>query len=269
MDKRAMRQSVTGCPRLPGGRVAEQESQDLVLPQQEAGLSFRIEMLLSDLFFRYWKGLVVTIAAALIGAYAYGTWTTHVDTKQRLGAADVFDLVTELDAIPAMGDLTDTQRQQLIDIGARLDAVGQATGGTGDALARLNAAAAYDRAGDHEAQARTLQTALRSAGGDLRGSVLSALANAELSAGQADAAILHWSELVKTGEGIIAQQAAVDLGVVLESLNRSSDALIVYTAFKARWPDSVLGSQVDAHLASLNTAAAEPTPDGAPQGATP
>lgn len=249
--------------------MAEQESQDLVLPQQEASLSFRIEMVISDLFFRYWKGLVVTVAAALIGAYAYGTWTTHVDTNQRLGAAELFDLVNELDAIPAMGELSDPQRQQLIDIAARMDAVGQVTGGTGDAIARLNAGAAYDRAGDHEAQVRTLQVALYHADGDLRSSVLSALASAELSAGQADAAVQHWRELVKTGEGIVAQQGALDLGVVLESLNRGGEALVVYTDFKARWPESVLSTQVDAHMASLNAPAANPPADGPPQGATP
>ena len=94
---------------------------------------------------------------------------------------------------------------------------------------------AYRLAEDPEKQRAVLEQAAASGGTDvLAYAAEAALANLDLEAGDGDAATTRLQKLMTSHEGFLAEQAALDLALMYEHLERTDDARAIYDASRSR-----------------------------------
>ncbi|MEO0495738.1 MAG: hypothetical protein AAF081_20210, partial [Actinomycetota bacterium] len=104
--------------------------------------------------------------------------------------------------------------------------------------------------GKPDDQRRVLEMAEADAEGVLAYGVQSSLATLELEAGKGDAAVDRLRELADRKD-VLGEQASLDLGRVLETLDRNEEARKVYDAFETQWPESTRLDEVREHKKAL------------------
>ncbi|MBW2254879.1 MAG: hypothetical protein JRI25_09830 [Deltaproteobacteria bacterium] len=246
--------------------MSEPPSNDLSLPEQEAGFLFRMEMWSTNAILGYWKHLVAVILVVLLAILVYGQYTSIHRRNQRGMTAEVSEVWNTLPAQAIPGQLTDEQKATLRTAADELARIGGEGGGPASAEAWLKAAELYRLLGETESQKAALVAAQRFARGSLLYAARSGVANIEMELGDPEAALATYRVLMYEMDGYLAQDAALSLGLAYEHFDRPSDARAVYTEFMGLWPDAPLASEVQNRLDRLGSRAA---PEEAPSGEAP
>ncbi len=229
--------------------MADEDDDDLDLQPADAGAGFRAEMFATNFLLGYWPYLLGSLIVVLLGVFAYGQWITWVQKTQRGTTAEIAEATGQLPAplpelprLIAMADPAVTP-DRLKVTADKLTAIGDAARPPAQVEAYLKAAELYRLAEAPESQRAVLTKAASNADGVLDFSAQAALANLDLTSDQGDAAEKRLRDLMSTYDGLLGQQAALDLGLALEHQDRGGDAATVYADFLERWPDSPLASE--------------------------
>jgi hypothetical protein len=231
--------------------LSDQPSDDLSLPEQEAGFLFRMEMWSTNAILGYWKHLVAVILVVLLAILVYGQYTSTHRRNQRAVTAEIAEVWNTLPAQAIPGQLTDEQKAALRTAADDLVRIAGDGGGAAAAEAWLKAAELYRLLGETESQKAALQAAQKTARGALFYAARSGVANLEMESGDPEAALATYRELMDEMDGFLAQDAALSLGMAYEHFDRPADARAVYTEFMALWPDSPLVRDVQDRLDRL------------------
>ena len=229
--------------------MADLEDDDLDLKPADAGALFRAEMWATNAILGYWKHLLAVLIVGLLCFLFYGQYQSYVQRTQRAATSMISDVEAELPAplqilaAQSAAGILEIDAEELTDIGDRLTEVGRIANPPAKTEALLKAAEVFRIAGASDQRRAALQLAAEGAEGVLRFAVEGALADLELEVGEGDAAVDRLKALME-GEGFLAQQAALDLGLALEQLDRSDEAVEIYDEFMHRWPDSARTDQV-------------------------
>lgn len=237
--------------------MAEENDEDLVLKPADAGAAFRFEMAATNFFLGYWKHVLAALIAVLVGFLIYGQVQNYILATQRGCAAEIADVERELPDHIAMlgfqkaqGALAATP-EELAGFGQKLEGVADQCSGTASLEARLKAAELYRLADDSAKRRAALEAAAGSASGLLGYACESALAALDLEEGNGDQAVARFRALMEAQDGFLAQQAAIELGLALEHLDRKDEAAKVYADFLTKWPDSARAGEVRDHQGRL------------------
>ena len=240
--------------------MAEENDEDLILQPADAGAAFRFEMAATNFFMGYWKYVLGALITLLVGILIYGQYQNYVTATQRGCAAEIADVERELPAQIAMlsfqkaqGQLTATS-DELAALGGKLEAVADSCKGTASLEARLKAAELYRVADKSEQRRAALEASLGNADGLLRFAAESALAALDLEEGKGDEAVQRFRTLMNEEDGFLAQQAAIELGLALEHLDRDAEASKVYSEFLTKWPDAARSGEVRDFQSRVGTA---------------
>lgn len=236
--------------------MAEQPTEGLVLPQQDAGAAFRTEMALANFLYGYWRHILALVGAVLVGALVYGQYQSWYRSGQMKTTAEISDVRAKLpeallSPYPAQGGLSDADKQAARDGAAALVKIGESARGAARAEAYLNAAELFRQAGDASQQRAALEAASASAKGALRYAAVAGLANLDLEEGRGEDAVSRLSVLANEVDGMLAEQATLDLGLAHEHLGQPEQALSVYDAFVQKWPESPRASEAASRKARL------------------
>ncbi len=227
--------------------MAESEDEDdLDLKPADAGALFRAEMWATNAILGYWPYLLGTLVVLLLGFLFWGQYSSYVTSSQRQGSAKVAEATYDLDApVYALGiqkaiGRLDTEDEALTEAAAALVAAAGETSGPAKAEGMLKAAEIYRVVGRDEDRRSALEAASEAApsGSILWFAAEGALASLDLEQDQGDAAVSRLRSAMESSDGFLGQQAALDLGLALEQLGRSEEALNVYEQFQRKWPDS-------------------------------
>ncbi len=246
------------------------ETPELVLPKAEAGLFFRAEMAWANFLFGYWRHLLVVLVVGLLGVLVWGQWRSWVDREQRATSAEIAEIERKLPAeLPMLPDAISDAKVKPEDLEVPADAlaaIGKKAKGAARVEAWLKAAELYRLAGKPDLQRSALEGGADSDAGVMTYAAVSALAALDLDEGKGDLAIARLTALRSNPDEGLAQSAALDLGLALESLGRIDEAGRVYTEFTTKWAASKHIEQVRARQARLAVSPA-PAPAAAPEAA--
>lgn len=223
--------------------MADEDDDDLEFEPADAGVAFRAEMAATNFALGYWRHIVAVLVVVLLGFLFYGQYQSWHLGDQRDSARQIFE------AERALRDAEDPQPElfgQVADALMAVDARGMAK-----SEALLKAAELYRLAEQPEKQRSTLELAAGASEGVLAYAADAAIANLDLEAGDGDAATARLRRLMDSEQGFLAQQAALDLALMYEHLDRTADARAVYDEFTARFPESELGDEVRERRAKL------------------
>ncbi|MCB9678499.1 MAG: tetratricopeptide repeat protein [Alphaproteobacteria bacterium] len=231
------------------------EEEDLKLEPQQAGLAFRAEMWAMDTLLGYWPYLLGGIGIVLAAVFFYGQYSNYATNQQRASAKAVAQIeakvpggrIGDLAYMAASGETLDVGA--LVEAATKLEAV--SASGPAKAEAMLKAAELYRIAEKPDDQRRALEAAAQSGTGVLSYVAESAIANLDLEAGNNDAATQRLQKLMDTHQDYLGEQAALDLGLVLEQLGKKPEAEAVYTKFLERWPESPRKEEVAQRKSAL------------------
>ncbi len=275
-------------------------------PNPDAGVVFRAEMWLTNFFLGYWPVLVGVIVAVLLGVLVYGQASSYLHGQQRRIADEISvveqaayddilaglpeDLRMQvqqasmnyaflrgaplaLEEVVTGIELTEEQLQRVEEAGDELLAIGREASGTAAIEARLKASELYRITDATDKRREALQLAadateslLQRDKAPLRYAAQGGLANLELEQGEGDSAVARLRTLSEELDGYLAEQATLDLGLVLEHLERDLEAQTVYAGFDVRWPDSPRIEEIQARLERLQAGGTAPA---APEGTLP
>ncbi|MEM6925447.1 MAG: tetratricopeptide repeat protein [Myxococcota bacterium] len=218
------------------------EEDDLEFQQADAGLLFRAEMWATNAFLGYWRHLVAGLVVVLLGFLLWGQYTAWVVSDQRSASQQIHQALGDLPPLDRIGpgrafgqELADGA--DLAKTAGELEKVAEDSRGAAHTEALLKAAELYRLAGKPDDQRRVLETAEADAEGVLAYGVQSSLATLDLEAGNGDAAVDRLRGLADRAD-VLGEQASLDLGRVLETLERDEEARQVYDAFESQWPES-------------------------------
>jgi tetratricopeptide (TPR) repeat protein len=134
----------------------------------------------------------------------------------------------------------------------------------------LLAAETYRMANKADGRKKALELAATLIGDPMKFVAENNLAHATLMAGDGDAAVQQYKDLMASrGDSYLAQWAALDLGRAYEQLGRTDEAIAVYDDVLARWPDTPGAEEVTDHKVQLGVAPTLPgggLPGSAPSG---
>jgi len=244
---------------------------DLSLPKQEAGLLFRAEMATTSFFLGYWKHLATVIVLGLLGILIYGQYDANWRRHQRAMTAQTSEEWAKLPAQAIPGQLTDDQKTTMQSVADALVKDAAGFSGPAAAEAHLKAAELYRILGKPDQQKAALEGAVPHAKGPLYYAARSSLANLATEQGDNETAVKIYKDLMDEMDGYLAQQAALNLGMTYEAMDRDADARSVYVQFQGKWPNSPIAQQIQARIAHLDATQPEgvaapeaPTDHGAP-----
>lgn len=217
---------------------------DISFAPAGAGAAFQAEMAATNFLLGYWKWLAASVALVLVSVLFYGLYTTNVEKTQRDYSRTINTiegkLVAPLPELPGViaqgGEGVDAAALQAV--GDELLTFAASASGPSKAEAMLKAAEVYRLAGKPDLQRKALEYAHANGRGVLAYVSASGLSNLDLAEGRGDEAVKHLRDLMAKHDGFLAQQAALDLGLALEHLDRKPEAVAVYDDFVARWADS-------------------------------
>ncbi|MBX2801138.1 MAG: tetratricopeptide repeat protein [Myxococcales bacterium] len=230
--------------------MAEPEDDDLDLQPADAGALFRAEMWATNTVLGYWRHMLAVVVTGLLIFLFYGQYITYVQRTQRGMTAEIAKLESEL---PTSVEVLARAKSFGIDAGedgelekVADDLVTHAEGcwGASRAEALLKAAEIYRTLDNTEKRRNALSQAVDGAEGVMAFAAQGALANLELELGEHDEAVTRLRDLKRSQDGFLAQQAALDLGLALEQIGRSDEAVQVYDEFLSEWPESPKLSEV-------------------------
>ena len=231
------------------------EEEDLTLEPQQAGLAFRAEMWAMDTLLGYWPYLLGAIAVVLGCVFFYGQYTNWATTQQRASAKAIAKIESKLPdrvsylAIRGMTGQDPVAKEDLAASAQQLEAVDAS--GPAKAEAMLKAAELYRIAEQPGDQRRALEGAIAAGSGVLAFAAEAAVANLDLEAGDNDAAVSRLRRLTTEYDGYLAEQALLDLGLVLEQLGKPDEARAVYDDFELRFKDSPRAEEAKNRKAAL------------------
>ncbi|MEN0064482.1 MAG: tetratricopeptide repeat protein [Myxococcota bacterium] len=218
------------------------EEDDLEFQQADAGLLFRTEMWVTNAFLGYWPYLLGGVVVILLCFLLYGQYSAWVVSDQRASSQAIYEQIDDLPSLERIGPgrafgQALPEGTDLAERASKLEEVAEESRATARVEALLKAAELYRLADDAEAQRKVLEKAEGDANGVLAYGVQTSLANLELEAGDGDAAITRLRKLADRSDAL-GQQATLDLGRALETLDRDEEARKVYENFEEQWPDS-------------------------------
>ncbi len=240
--------------------MSDKSSNDLQLPEQDAGALFRLEMWATNALLGYWKHLVAVIIVGLLAILVYGQYHSIYRQNQRALTAEVAEVWSEIpqDAIP--GQYTEPQREQLRAIADDLARIGTEGSGPAATEAWLKAAEVYRQLGVTDRQRIAFEQAAQNADGALLFAARTGIATLALEAGDIETAAAEYRSVMRSLDGYLAQRAALDLGVAYEHVGDADAARAVYEEFLRTWPASPSASEVERRLTRLETAPAAALP---------
>lgn len=224
--------------------MAELDEDDLDLKPADAGALFRAEMWATNAVLGYWKHLLAVLVVVLLSFLFYGQYKDYVQRTQRSFTSMTAEVESSLpDTFDVLGQQIATgsleiEPSELESAGDKLIEVADQASGTARAEALLKAAELFRLAEADEKRREVLNKASEDAEGVLRFAAEGALANLELELEEGDAAVQRLKNMMQDTEGFLAEQAALDLGLALEQLDRNDEAIGVYDEFLTRWPSS-------------------------------
>jgi len=238
---------------------------DLTLPQAEAGALFKLEMAATSFLIGYWRHLVAVVVLGLLVVLAYGQYANMQRRNQRAMTSQIAEAWADIPPEAVPGQLTEAQEADIRGVADKVVALGAEFNGAAAAEAYIRAAELYRVLGDTESQRKALEGAVPYAKGALLFAARSGLANLDVEAGNVDAAIATWRDLMDTMNGWLAEEAALSLAQLYAHQGRDADARGVYVEFQARWPESPRQGEVADKLAHLDASATDaPAPGIAP-----
>lgn len=237
----------------------------LELPKAEAGVAFKAEMVATNLLLGYWMHALALVVVGLVAVLLWGQWRNHHESEQRRISAEISEIERNLPTpLPMLQEDVSSGKVPRTDLMAPADAmakVAEGASGTGAVEGWLKAAELYRLAGNVERQRAALEAAVAVGDGNVLGYAAEAgLANLDLEQGKAAEAVDRFTRMRDGYEGILAQNAALDLGLSLQHLGRTDEAARVYEAFLTKWPDSPHAEEVRKRQGALGVAAAAPAP---------
>jgi len=218
------------------------EDDDLEFQQADAGLLFRAEMWATNAFLGYWQYLLAGIVVILLGFLLWGQYTASVVSSQRGASQRIEQALGDLPSLDRIGP-SRVFGQPLPDdadlpkSAKMLEEIAADSAGAARIEALMKAAELYRLEGQPKDQRRALIAAEGDAKGVLAFGVQSSLANLDLEEGDGESAVERLRDLAERDD-VLGEHASLDLGRVLETLDRDEEAREVYDAFETRWPES-------------------------------
>lgn len=240
--------------------MAEKTAEDdLDLKPADAGAMFRLEMFATNVLLGYWKHMVGLVVVVLLGVLLFGQYRDYTRRTQRAASAAISAELSKLPAaVPSLSE--SHARGETLDV-AKIEGVADeivkivgGASGTARVEGLLTTAELYRLSGKTDKQRSSLTDAADSSSGVLRFMAESALANLELNQGEGDAAVSRLTALAASSEGMLAEQAMLDLGLAYEHLKRNSDAEKLYTDFLTKFPESLHTEDVKQRQARVSSA---------------
>lgn len=227
--------------------MAEEDTQpspERVLDQR-AGVAFRAEMWLTDRLLRYWKHLAGAAVAILLGAFAWGQWSSWYESSQRRVTAEiaaveaVLSMPIEQMPIAKAGLIPGKKfrKSEAREAADELMRIADAGRGMAAVEGWLKAAELYRTAGEADKRRDALTKAAGKAGGVLYYATVLSLANLDIEEGKADEGVARLRALAKQG-GFEGRRALLDLGLTLEGLGRTEDARAAYDELITTFPEA-------------------------------
>lgn len=192
----------------------------------------------------YWQYLIGVLVVVLLGFLFFGQYQSWHLADQRAASRQIFEAEKALrtDELPT-AEVFAAVADGLLEIEAR---------GMARTEALLKAAELYRLAEDPEKQRAALELAAAAGGTDVMAyAAEAALANLDLEAEDGDAATARLRTLMTTHQGFLAEQAALDLALMYEHLERTDDARAIYDAFPTQFPESQFSEVAAARRAKL------------------
>lgn len=233
--------------------MADQREEDLELAPGEAGVGFKAEMLATNLLLGYWKHIVALLVIGLVAVLFYGQYHSFVQRGQRDLSARIADAertlpanIIELPQLMAQPEASEVAvtPEILVAAAEKIEAVAREGSGPAAVEGLLKAAELYRLAGSPDKQRGALEAAAEEADGVLKYAAVGALANLDLEQDRGDDAVARLTKLMDTNDGYLAEQAALDLGMALEHLERPAEAQQVYGTFLEKWPASTRAEDI-------------------------
>ena len=232
--------------------------------EEEEDFLFKLQMQIANAFYGYWKHGIGLACIVLAVTFFYGTYQNNSLEKQKETQSEI-DAISRKMPEPSqlyfvgmggMDDLTDPNRVAELEEGARrFEVVAKNGTGTGAGMAWIEAAKAWDRAGNRDS-ARSAYAEAHGIGmeGITGWTAAFGLAQAHDDAGDLDAAAAILRLQADSEEGFVAEYALFALANMYADGDRVADARTAYQEFATRHPDSSYAQMVTASLARLGDA---------------
>lgn len=202
---------------------------------------------------------------ALVGAPSFGRLMSVAYGDSEAVARELVNADPLAVTLYLVGDLDDATRAEVKAGADQLATIGANGKGAAAAEAWIEAAELQRVLGDAAARKSSLEQALPHAQGAIAHGIRLALAAIAADGGDVDGAIamLRASES-DPADRFVAQDAAFQIGRLLESAGRGSEAQAQYDSFLTRWPDAPMAADVKARQAPASPAGAPVPAPAAP-----
>lgn len=258
------------------------ESQDSYdLGEAGGDLALRAEMGVQEALLRWWKPILASVIAVVLGFVVYGWNQSMAQAQARATASAIADAQAPLpdkllmlaQSRAGMGEAPDPET--LTPVADALVDVGHAHRGAGAVEALLRAAELYRLADQPAPRRAALEKAVSLASGPLAFAAGGALANLDIEEGNVEEGLTRMQALTKLRPEFLARQATLDLAAAQEAAGREDDARATYQRFLATWPDAPETGEVKDRIDRVGEGArpappaqpavVEPAPDAAEQ----
>jgi len=231
-------------------------------PDHEEDMLFKTQMKVLNLILGHWKKGLAVVGAVLFVVLVLGEFASFKTDEQRGIQAEIADIDRRMpQESPAVAfglqppDDSPETKANLEEGARRYEKVAQSGVGAGSAMAWLKAGEAWARSGDSAkamaafGQAHTVGTT-----GTLGWSAASQYASTQVDAGDIDGAVATLGALTNKVQGLPAEQAQLNVALILEDAGRIAESQAALQAFIAQYPGSELMEQAKAGLSRLGNA---------------
>jgi len=231
-------------------------------PDHEEDAVFKAQMKVQNMVLGHWKGLLTVVGLGLLGVLGFGLWEGKVLEEQEKVQASIAKIDRKMpkdDPLVQAGfkpsDDDPKVVEKLTQSAEKYEAVAKTAEGSGAVTAWMRAAATWQRVGNKDNEVAAYASAhAQGAPGVVGWSASSAHASALAEAGDVDGAVAVYRGLADTSEGILAEQALLNLAELYEDSDRKGESLTAYTEFSTKYPDSKLKDRAAGGLARVGAA---------------
>lgn len=233
--------------------MVEEEEQDVI---------FKVQMKVAHVFLGYWRYGLGALGVVLAVALVIGLVRTHARDRQREVQAAMSRIDRDLPEpspgypLGPMDDPADAERTAKLERAAKeLEAVAGEASGTAGAMAWIRAAEVWERARKVDEACAAWGSAHGAAAPGLVGwAAASGRASCLAAQGKTDDAAAILRQFATTGEGLVAQQALLDLGTTWLDAGRRTEAVAALEELKTKYPESPLAARAAAALEAAREA---------------
>jgi tetratricopeptide (TPR) repeat protein len=231
-------------------------------PDHDEDVVFKVQMRVQNMVIGHWKGLLAVTAVVLLSVLGFGLWEAQVLEDQEAVQASIVKIDRKMpkeDPLALAGFSSAEEDPAVVgkvrSAAEQYESVAKVARGTGAVSAWMRAAAAWKRAGDTDAQAAAFASAHAvGVSGVVGWSASSAHASALNSAGDVDGSASVLRGLADTAQGLLAEQALLNLAELYEDAGRTEESRSMYEEFTTKYADSVLKDRAAGGLARVGAA---------------